>query len=94
MERGRTTVVKVGGQKWKLVWSALDKDVFGECDSGDKVIRLNPSQPDSEVESTIFHELVHAALAIGGVNQLFTSEQEEAIAHCLENLLFPIYKRK
>jgi hypothetical protein len=42
--------------------------------------------------STLRHEMVHAALAIGGV-AFSESMEEEAIVRCMDELFFPAWDR-
>ncbi len=40
-----------------------------------------------QFKSTLVHELLHAALHVSGVTQMFTDPQEEAIVVCLEGFI-------
>jgi Zn-dependent peptidase ImmA (M78 family) len=55
----------------------------------DRIIVINARKVTNlkVFKSTLIHELLHAALHIGGVTQLFTEEQEEALCSCLEGFL-------
>lgn len=90
----KASSVRIGGKRIKLTY---DDKMEAEGLAGEfsgETIRLNPRQSKAALESTVFHELIHAALSIGGVNEILSERQEEAVAHCLENLLAPLYRRK
>lgn len=94
MEKRKPFTLSIGGKDWRVIWEDLGKDEYGECDPYIRTIKLAANQPADMVESTLFHEIVHAALATAGLDNIITGDQNEAIAYCLENLMAPLYKRK
>lgn len=50
-----------------------------------KKIKINPFL--NEIEQTLFHELIHAALDISGQSEHLTEEQEEAIVKSIEMMI-------
>ena len=50
-----------------------------------KKIKINPFM--DEIEQTIFHELLHAALDISGQNEHLEDNQEEAIIKAIEMMI-------
>jgi len=84
--------VKILGKKIKIEVSK-GMDDHGDFNSAKHLIRLNGRDSKSEREKTLFHELIHASLFIGGINELLTEELEEAIVRNIEHGIFPILKR-
>lgn len=44
-------------------------------------------------ESSLLHEILHAALYVSGASTMLASKEEEALVTGLEHALFGIYKR-
>lgn len=84
----------IGGAEWRVKWEKVSDDDYGECIPEERLIRINPDKPADTFEATLFHEKLHAALAMSGLSTLLSDETEEAIVLCLENLVFPLYRRK
>ena len=56
--------IKVGGKYWNLVFTELDEETGGECDSPDtngKEIRIATDIKNQDELEVIIHELLHAA---------------------------------
>lgn len=53
--------VTVRGQRWRLRFVPNLGDKFGECDYGQRVIRIAQGQSEEEELDTLIHELLHAA---------------------------------
>jgi Zn-dependent peptidase ImmA (M78 family) len=85
--------VTVGGHEIKVKIGKLKK-AHAEYDSDSYTVTIDSDTPADRVEMYLFHELVHAALHIGGVDQSLKIEQEEAVCWSLQHLLFPLYSRK
>jgi hypothetical protein len=69
-------------------------DEWGEYGHDDRVIRISAKCVDMPgvLRSTLRHELVHAALNIGGVG--FSERyEEESVVRCLEQLFFPMWDK-
>lgn len=65
----------------------------GEFDLDAMSIYLSDSLDGKELQTTLLHEIMHAALGIGGVSYAITDEQEEAVVRCLENGFLPVLQR-
>jgi len=67
-----------------------DGNNYGETEIHEKTIKISLTHNDNKkkLQTTLFHEIIHAALGEGGVSQLLTSDQEEAVVVALENALF------
>jgi hypothetical protein len=56
--------IKIGGKYWNLVFTELDEETGGECDSPDtngKEIRIATDIKNQDELEIIIHELLHAA---------------------------------
>jgi len=56
--------IKIGGKYWNLVFTELDEETGGECDSPDtngKEIRIATDIKNQDELEVIIHELLHAA---------------------------------
>lgn len=74
----------VGGHRIELeVDPTMSYDLHGLYH--DKKISINPFH--KEVESTILHELLHAALDISAQNEHLNEDQEEALVRSIENMI-------
>lgn len=60
------------------------KGLYGDCTPQKGIIRLSQSQTLEEAKATLFHEAVHAALFVSGMNELL-GEKEEALVRCFEH---------
>lgn len=83
--------VYVGGYKIKvLVVTGMDD--WGDYDRERKMIRISHKATGDDLRDTLRHEMVHAALDIGGIAYC-ESMQEEAIVRCLDSLFFPAWEK-
>lgn len=87
--------ITVLGQKIRIVRQPLD-DKYGQFDSAKREIHLDPSYPRASVDATLLHEVLHAALHVGGISYALSDEIEEAVVRCIEHALVPLvqFKRK
>ncbi len=84
------TTVSVLGVNFIVKYSDLSKEeLCGDCDVNKRIIRISTHITPDEQVSTLFHECIHAALGIAGINNLITEEVEEAIVCCIENAFNP-----
>ncbi len=84
------TLVEILGNRFKVIYCDLSKeDLCGDCDTNKRIIRISTHITPDEQVSTLFHECLHAALGIAGINNLLTEEVEEAIVCCIENAFNP-----
>tara|TARA_R110002110_G_scaffold176721_1_gene380961 strand:- start:1751 stop:2065 length:315 start_codon:yes stop_codon:yes gene_type:complete len=90
------STVLVGGHKLKIVWKddSGGEDLFGTYSTDKKVITLFKSNnPNEEVAwSTLYHEMLHASLEIGGLTYLMTDGLEEAVVRNFDSLMLPALK--
>lgn len=89
--------VPLGGRSIKIEYHDRLHDseghsIWGEYTSGEYTIKISKSRPLSpaDVWNTLHHELVHAALDLSGVENVLGEKREEAVAHCIGNLLSPL----
>lgn len=83
--------VTMFGYRIKIVQKDIDE--HGLCDWDSKVITLRDSDPTDIQQATLFHELLHMALALGGTKYLLSDKEEEAVVRTLENGLWPLLKK-
>ena len=88
--------VTVCGYKFK-VCTGTDlkedgKEVWGTCDTDEKVITIDSSRPIKEQRQILLHEVIHAILFLTGNNEMLSEDgkQEEAIVIALEHGLYPL----
>lgn len=85
-------VVSVGG---RIIVIRVDPTLegWGEYRADDKEIVLASRTLDkqSNLRETLRHEILHAALDIGGIAYL-EGYEEEAIVRCIENIFHPAWE--
>lgn len=84
-------LVNVGGKRIKIrvkpdleEWGVYYHDL-GEIWLAEKSIKNN-------LETTLRHEIMHAALAISGVS-FMEGFQEEAVVRCFDDIFFPAWEK-
>jgi hypothetical protein len=92
--------VMVAGQRWRVVTEEEgvdDVDDYGQTDWNTRTITLYKrphTRYKRSIMSTLFHELMHAALAATGVDNVIGHEAaEEAVVTSLEHALWPLIER-
>jgi len=83
--------IKVGNKYWNLIFTELDEDVGGECDSPDthgKEIRISTDLKNQEELEVLLHELLHAA------DWSKDEEWVEEIAYNIAHILWGLGWRK
>jgi hypothetical protein len=78
-------VTILGREHTVKVEKCSSEEDMGEMLRGYRTIRISPSHPKDTLESTLFHECVHAALYTAGLSELLTEDQEEAVVICMES---------
>ena len=77
-------------KKWELT------DCFGEYDYRQNVIQVQHDLCGQEMANTIFHEVMHAAVQVAGLNQekqaLEKPEFEEAVVNQLTNVMMGVFR--
>jgi hypothetical protein len=66
----------------------VDEDkqaLYGETHGRDYQISINTKQSRESQEATLFHEAVHAALSVSGLDHLVTEQIEEALVTMMES---------
>lgn len=83
--------IKIGGQSFRIV--VKDIENFGEMAFDDRKIYIAKRclKSDKLFKETLRHEMIHAALHVGGVAYL-DQYDEEAVVRCLENIFFPAWE--
>lgn len=84
--------VSIGGQEVEIV---IEKDLaeYGLFCLDDMRITLRSADVDI-MESTLRHEMMHAAFSIAGISHSKTFEDmEECVVRCLENIFFPAWEK-
>lgn len=93
MARKIPTEVKILGIPFKIK-IVDDLEDYGETNGPENVIKLNKKFSRDKMESTLLHELVHAALYVSGLSQVLDDKMEEGIAICVENALNSVVEVK
>tara|TARA_R110002020_G_scaffold220074_2_gene427920 strand:+ start:199 stop:513 length:315 start_codon:yes stop_codon:yes gene_type:complete len=70
----------------------LSKGYYGYYSHKRKVIAVDKNLDPSDVRGTIRHEMLHASLALSGLDHLEHFE-EEALVRCVDEIFFPAWER-
>ena len=72
-----------------------DEGSWGDYDHDRRTIRLDASLGGESLKETLRHEMLEAALMIGGPtwNEGSTCENTEAIVRCIECVFFPAWEK-
>ena len=78
-------IVNILGADYTVRAEKLKKNLFGDCDTDKKLIRVNTDK--GEPAETLIHEVIHAALHESGVVHIInhTEGLEEAIVRAVEH---------
>lgn len=68
-----------------LIDAETKEELFGETHGRDFKIEISTRFPRDIQEKTLFHEAMHAALSVAGLDHILEDRVEEAIISCLEN---------
>ena len=87
--------ISVMGQRVKIVVKdeLTDSDgseLYGHIDKDKMVIELSKKQTSQQMVRTLLHEVIHCCLFIGGLSEILSKRQEEAVCRCLEHGLGPL----
>lgn len=78
--------INILGRKIRIKKRDLDGD-HGRYVHDDAVIYLSDNEEhEKDAWPTLLHEMVHAALTIGGVSEVLDAGKEEAVCRAIENL--------
>lgn len=58
-KRRRQRTVYIGEQRWKIRRAKL-RGRYGDCDYGQRIIRIHETLAGNELLDTLIHELIHA----------------------------------
>lgn len=86
--------ISIGGIAFKVRFVKFDDDDYGKMDFDQRLILLNQTMKNNlpMTIETLRHEMIHAALAVGGVS--FAVEyDEEVIVRCLDSIFFPAWDK-
>jgi len=77
--------VNILGVEYEVKVKKMPRDVYGECDTDKKVIKIN-SRRDGKAESLV-HEVIHGALYEAGLVHILNNTEglEEAIVRAAEH---------
>ena len=70
----------------------MQKGYYGYYSDERKVIVIEKTLSQSVAVATVRHEMIHAALAMSGLDHLEGFE-EEAIVKCMDSIFFPAWER-
>ena len=83
------------GVKVPIKIKKQDPNVLAQYLDRERVIEVDPETLKIDIlPEVIFHEMVHACLAITGITELIPLEMEEAVCRAMENLCNAIPYRK
>ena len=75
--------ISILGKPFKITVTNL-KGSHGDCNEDTYEIRIHQNLEIEQARMTLFHESIHAALAISGHKQMLKEDQEEALVRMLE----------
>ena len=84
LEKALPRQITVMGRVFDVQISNL-KGADGDCLIAESRIRIHQAQSLESAKATLWHEVIHAALGISGLNELLTDSLEEAIVRCFEH---------
>lgn len=97
----RPKSVNVFGIKFTIEYPPDLRDTDGSAccgitDGPDHRIQIcsTLNQTQEQVDSTLLHEICHAALYLTGHTEILGEKQEEALVLMFENALAPLYRRR
>jgi Zn-dependent peptidase ImmA (M78 family) len=70
----------------------LSKGYYGYYSDERRVIVIEQTLSPKVAKATMRHEMLHASLALSGLNRLERFE-EEAIVRCMDSIFFPAWER-
>lgn len=80
------STITVLGMKFEIQYSDLTSEKLnGDSNIDDKIIRINSTLSEQAQKDTLFHECVHMAIGVAGLDNLITGKVEEAIVRCIEH---------
>lgn len=81
------TEIVLFGKVFKIEYiTDIDKAVYGESNSVERIIKVNLNRTESTWKATLIHEAMHAGLGITGRSETMTEDEEEGLAILVENL--------
>lgn len=83
--------IKIGGYQIAVEYINLKND-WGMGYPDDKLIQISTKLDEDGQWSTFFHECIHMAMMIGGVDSVIDDNISEGVVRCIENLLWPLLK--
>ncbi len=88
--------IQILGRKFKIKQISNLKygqdQVLGLCDYSNKAIYIEKDQTDKEKLDTLYHECVHAMLAISGIDQKLTDSENEIMCQLFTALYNDLIK--
>ena len=87
--------IVIFGIKFKVeVVDLSSEDLSGDSHASKKLIRINSKDKIDTQKSTLFHEVIHMALDIGGIGSVLEEKTEEGVVTCIENALWKLMEFK
>lgn len=84
--------IQIGGENFKIVYKEMED--FGFLNFDKREITIKKGMCPEETRRTIFHESIHATLAMAGMDHLIDDPcKEEAIVRSLDNIFYPTAKK-
>ena len=100
--KGLPDMVRIGYKDVKIKYVRPDykkwemTDCFGEYDYRQNIIQVQHDLCGQEIANTLFHEIMHAAVQVSGLNQekapLEKPEFEEAVVNQLTNVMMGVFR--
>ena len=100
--KGLPDMVRIGYKDVKIKYVRPDykkwemTDCFGEYDYRQNIIQVQHDLCGQEIANTLFHEIMHAAVQVAGLNQekapLEKPEHEEAVVNQLTNVMMGVFR--
>ena len=82
--------VTIGGHKFVISEEVFENpEDYGLSDDDTRTIKIKKGLEQRVYRDTLIHEVIHQALAIGGISYSIDGKVEEGIVRCLEHLLIP-----
>lgn len=84
--------IQIGGEIFKIRY--IDIEEFGYLNFDKREIVIKKNLAEEDIKRTIFHEAIHATLAMAGLDHLLDDQcKEEAIVRALDNIFYSVAKK-
>lgn len=80
------TTIQVLGMQFTVICCDLSSEKLnGDSNIDERTIRVHSGLSLKAQRDTLFHECVHMAIGVAGLDNLITGKVEEAIVRCIEH---------